>query len=335
MRSYCHAPSAATLVLVMLAPAAASGAGSVDYFVAVDNLETIATGTYAGLPNPNFARLTLFVAHRSAEDPTGNHFHAIGPYTYTGIEGGPAFEIPTSTNNRIPEISTGFLPLLLHPGTDGHRRHFVSLPTESEYTNLRIASIQSLADFPPDSPDGLLFRSSAGRWVSRLDGSQVALQRVSLTSGLHVSDEDGRPILLERLQVLGDGNTLALFPTYLTNRLTPVGTYSATLKLVDLRPSEQRFGDSGRFTFDFRVAKRGDLDGATTSTATTSACWRPASATVRAAPTTLATSTRMGASIGSTGGFSFSCCVGKPRRLEPGALSSARPASGSWRVEAI
>jgi hypothetical protein len=40
-----------------------------------------------------------------------------------------------------------------------------------------------------------------------------------------------------------------------------VGTYSATLKLVDLRPSDERFGDSGRFTFDFRVPKRGDVDG--------------------------------------------------------------------------
>ena len=121
--------------------------------------------------------------------------------------------------------------------------------------------IQSLADFPPDSPDGILFRSSGGRWASRLDGAQVALQRVSLTPGLHAVDERGRPILLERLHGLGEGNTLALFPTYLTHRLAPVGTYSATLKLVNLRPSDRRFGDSGHFTFDFRVPKRGDLDG--------------------------------------------------------------------------
>ena len=253
----------ATLVLGMLPAAAVSGAEPADYFVAVDNLEIIATGTYAGLTNPNFGRLTLVVAHRSAEAPASNHFHAIGAFSYATIEGGgpEPVVLATSTNYRIPEISTGFLPLLLHPGTGGHRRHLVSLPTESEYTNLRIASIQSLDDFPPDSPEGILFRSSGGRWVSRLDGSQVALQRVSLTPGLHVSDEDGRPILLDRLQELGDGNTLALFPTYLTNRLATVGTYSATLKLVDLRPTEQRFGDSGRFTFDFRVAKRGDLDG--------------------------------------------------------------------------
>ena len=251
----------AALVLGMLAPAAISRAEPADYFVAVDGLETLASGTFAGLPNPNFGRLTLLVAHRFAENPTNNHFHAIGAYTYASLEGGPPFEISTSTNNRIPELSTGFLPLPLHPGTGLHRSHLVSLPTESEYSNLRIASIQSLAGLPPGSPDGILFLSSGGRWASRLDGAQVALQRVSLTPGLHASDERGRPILFKRLHELGDGNTLALFPTYLTHRLAPVGTYSATLKLVDLRPREQRVGDSGRFTFDFRVPKRGDLDG--------------------------------------------------------------------------
>jgi hypothetical protein len=251
----------AALVLGMLAPAAISRAEPVDYFVAVDGLETIASGTFAGLPNPNFGRLTLLVAHRFAEDPTRNHFHAIGAYTYASLEGGPPFEISTSTNNRIPEISTGFLPLPLYRGAGLHRKHLVSLPEESEYSNLRMASIQSLASLPPDSPDGILFLSSDGRWASRLDGAQVALQRVSLTPGLSVSDERGRLILLERLYELGDGNTLALFPTYLTDRRAPVGTYSAPLKIVDLRPREQRFGDSGRLTFDFRVPMPGDLDG--------------------------------------------------------------------------
>jgi hypothetical protein len=110
--------------------------------------------------------------------------------------------ISTSTNNRIPEISTGFLPLTLYRGVGLHRKHRVSMPTESEYSNLRIASIQSLAGLPPDSPDGILFRSSGGRWASPLDGTHIALQRVSLTPGLHVSDEHGNPILLRRLHEL-------------------------------------------------------------------------------------------------------------------------------------
>jgi hypothetical protein len=115
----------------------------------------------------------------------------------------------------------------------------------------------------PDIDDGKTVISvrQGGRRASPLDGAHVALQRVSLTTGLFASDDRGRPILTERLHALGDGNTLALFPTYWTHRVAPAGTYSATLKLVDLRPGDQRFGDSGRFTFDFRVPKRGDLDG--------------------------------------------------------------------------
>jgi hypothetical protein len=245
----------------MLTSATLVRAEPADYFVAVDGLETLTSGTFTGMPNPNFGRLTLLVAHRSAENPTGNHFHAIGAYTYASIEGGPLFQIATSTNNRIPEISTGFLPLTLRPGTGRQRSNLVSLPTESEYSNLRIESIQSLAVHPPDSPDGILFLSSDARWTSRFDEALVALQRVSLTPGLQVADERGNLILAERLYAIGDGNTLALSPTYLTHRLAAVGTYSATLKLVDLRPAARRFGDSGRFTFDFRVPQRGDVDG--------------------------------------------------------------------------
>jgi hypothetical protein len=251
----------AALVLGMLDSAAILHAQHVDYFVAVDNLETLTSGTFEGLPNPNFERLTLLVAHRFAENPSSNHFHAIGAYSYVSLEGGPPLVISTSTNNRIPEISTGFLPLTLQPGTGRHRKHLVSMPNESEYSNLRIASIQSLAALAPDSPDGILFRSSGGRWASPLDGAQVALQRVSLTPELHVSDEHGRPILHRRLHELGDGNTLEVFPTYWTHCTARVGTYSATLKLVDLRSGEGHLGDSGRFTFDFRVPKHGDLDG--------------------------------------------------------------------------
>jgi hypothetical protein len=251
----------AALILGTLDSAPISHAQPADYFVAVDNLETLTSGTFEGLPNPNFGRLTLLVAHRFSEDPTRNHFHAIGAYTYASLEGGPPFVISTSSNNRIPEISTGFLPLTLQPGTGLHRQHLVSMPTGSDYSNLRIASIQSLAALPPDSPDGILFGSSGGRWASPLDGAQVALQRVSLTPELHASDEHGRPILLRRLHELGDGRTLEMFPTYWTHRAARVGTYSATLKLVDLRPGEEHLGDSGRFTFDFRVPKAGDLDG--------------------------------------------------------------------------
>jgi hypothetical protein len=114
-----------------------------DFFVAVDNLETFTTGTFAGLPNPNFGRLTLLVAHRSPDDPEDNHFHAIGAVSYASLEGGGQKIIETSTNNRIPEIHTGQLPLQLLPRSLLDQRangngFFITHPTDTEYSHLKI-----------------------------------------------------------------------------------------------------------------------------------------------------------------------------------------------------
>jgi len=236
-----------------------------DYFVAVDNLETFTTGTFAGLPNPNFGRLTLLVAHRSPDDPSESHFHAIGAVSYASLEGGGQKVIETSTNNRIPEIFTGQLPLQLLPRSLLEQRakgkaSLVSHPTDTEYSHLKIESIQVLNAFP-DSPEGLLFNSSDGRWATPLDGAIVALQRISVTPGLRVANEEGKGILSAGVYELGEGNTFSFFPTYSTRRSAEVGTYSAAFKLVDARTTVTPLQESGRFTFDFRVARAGDIDG--------------------------------------------------------------------------
>jgi hypothetical protein len=237
-----------------------------EFFVAVDNLETLTTGTFAGLPNPNFGRLTLLVAHRSADDPSENHFHAIGAVSYVSVEGGGQKVIETSTNNRIPEISTGQLPLQLLPRSLLEQRakrnaSLVSHPTESEYSHLKIESIQVLKDFDPASPEGLLFHSSGGRWTTPLDGAIVALQPISVTPGLRIANEAGKEISSVRVYELGEGNTFSFFPTYSTKHSADVGNYSATFKLVDARSTGTPLEESGRFTFDFRVARPGDIDG--------------------------------------------------------------------------
>jgi hypothetical protein len=237
-----------------------------DFFVAVDNLETLTTGTFAGLPNPNFGRLTLLVAHRSPDDPSENHFHAIGAVSYASVEGGGQKVIETSTNNRIPEISTGQLPLQLLPRSLVEQRakgnaFFISHPTDTEYSHLKIESIQVLKDFDPASPEGLLFHSSGDRWMTPLDGAIVALQPISVTPGLDIANEEGKEILSEGVYELGEGNTFSFFPTYATKRSAEVATYSATFKLVDARSTGTPLQESGRFTFDFRVARPGDIDG--------------------------------------------------------------------------
>jgi hypothetical protein len=247
-------------LLFVLGSALAAPAVEPHYFVAVDRLETLTSGTYTGLPNPNHGRLTLLVAHTDDEDPIGNHFHAIGAYSYTGPVESPAV-ISTNTNNRIPELSTGALPLRLLLGTGVFESRLASRPTGEEYSDLRLASIQVLSGFPGNSPEGILFHSSEGRWAAPLTDVVVALQRVSVTPGLHLADETGEEIPPEGFHPLGAGDLFTFVPVYWAEGTAPVGTYSATWKLVDVGTGEARRGESGRFTFDLRIPAPGDLDG--------------------------------------------------------------------------
>jgi hypothetical protein len=248
-----------TLVMV-LGGALTARAVEPHYFVAVDSLATLTSGTYAGLPNPNYGRLTFLFAHPSEENPSSSHFHAIGAYSYAGPVESPTV-IPTNTNNRIPELSTGDLPLRLLPGTGVFEGRLASRPTGEEYSDLRVASVQVLSGFPGDSIEGFLFRSSEGRWTAPLTDAVVALQRVSRTPGLHLAEATGAEVPPEGLHALGAGDTFRVAPVYWTERTAPVGTYSATWKLVDVGTGETRLGESGRFTIDFRVPAPGDLDG--------------------------------------------------------------------------
>ena len=78
----------------------------IGFYVGIDSLATIASGTYAGLANPNYGRLTYLMEH-------GNHFHGIGAYSYTGGAAAPVIN-GSNANNRIPELSARISPL---PGT--------------------------------------------------------------------------------------------------------------------------------------------------------------------------------------------------------------------------
>jgi hypothetical protein len=247
-------------LLIILGSALAAPAVEPHYFVAVDSLQMLTSGTYAGLPNPNHGRLTLLVAHTDDEDPSNNHFHAIGTYSYTGPVESPTV-ITTNTNNRIPELSTGAFPLRLLPGVGVFEGRLASRPTGEEYSDLRLASVQVLRGFPGDSPEGILFHSSEGRWAAPLTDAVVALQRVSVTPGLHLADEAGAEVPPEGLHPLGAGDLFTFAPVYWAEGTAPVGTYSAAWKLVDVGTGEARLGESGRFTFDFRVPAPGDLDG--------------------------------------------------------------------------
>jgi hypothetical protein len=230
-------------LLALITIATGVQAHAMTYFVAVDNGPTVTFGPYQGLPNPNQGRLTFLYAHTSEENPESNHFHGIGAYSYAGPLENPHV-VPTNSNNRIPEGFSEEPPLRLFPGRatsalallnpkqyGGFR--FISKPYESEYSDLTIASIQSLSTFPADSPEGYLFHSSGGRWASPLSGAIIAVELVAISEGLHIADETGEEILhhVGDVHVLGEGNSFSFTPVFWTDGRTAAGTYSVTLRV--------------------------------------------------------------------------------------------------------
>ncbi len=83
-----------------------------NYYIGVDGLADIASGTYAGMANPNAGRLTFLYAHTYPASPGSNHYHSKGIYTYTGGASAPVAVV--SSSNFLPE-SGG--PLSMVAGT--------------------------------------------------------------------------------------------------------------------------------------------------------------------------------------------------------------------------
>ncbi|WP_246163108.1 all3515 family Zur-repressed PEP-CTERM protein [Brasilonema sennae] len=227
-----------------------------EYFVGLDTLQVLTSGTYAGLENPNYNRLTFLYAHRE-ENPTTNHFHGIGAYSYSGSKDSPTIT-STNTNNRIPEPYTQQSPLTLLPGTGVFSGRLVSTPTNEEYSNLKTQPVLSLKN-STESEDQYLFNSSNRRWQGSLQGATTGLQLVSISDGLNVTDKSGSNLFnsVGDIYTVGSSDNFYFNPTFWTNATAPLGTYSATFKLIDNGTTNNRtaLGESGTFSFDFKVEK--------------------------------------------------------------------------------
>lgn len=223
-------------------------ASLVEYYVGVDSLQTIASGTYAGLSNPNFGRLTFLYAHPDDTTPANNHYHGIGAWSYSGPAASPTVNA-TNTNNRIPETFTNQAPLPLFPGQGAQAGKWVSQAVPGlEYSDLQWKSTQSLSSASPGTPEHFLFTSSGNRWAGPLDHTNLALELVDVTPGLHLADQTGAPSLstIGQTYALGDGNLLSFHPSFFTTEATQP-RYSAAFRLVDLNGTLQ---NSGTFHVD-------------------------------------------------------------------------------------
>lgn len=225
------------------------------YYVGIDGRQTIATGTYAGLANPNYQRLTFLFPHLEP-DPTSNHFHGLGAYSYEGDPASPTV-VSTSTNNRIPEPWTNLPALDLLPGTGVFSDRRISSRTENEYSNLKIGSIKSLEADLGEPAINNLYNSSEGRWTGSLGNAQIGWQLVSITPGLGVADAQGNDLFsgVGDTYALGTGDSIDFTPIFYTSKSAPLGNYSATFRLVDLGTGEGYTPvlESGTFSYDFKA----------------------------------------------------------------------------------
>ncbi len=224
------------------------------YFVGVDGLATLTSGTYSGLANPNAGRLTYLYAHWNFDNPGTNHYHGIGAYSYTGPAGSPT-SVSTNANNALPESYTGLGPLSLIEGSGAFAGRLVSglgtAEQDHHYGDLQLFSTQVL-DGSLAVGEQQMFDSSGGRWTGSLAGSILALELVSRTEGLFVSDGSALDVFSgpNPLFTIGSGDELDWTPLFWVDGASASGIYSATFRLIDL---EGIRGDSGTFTFNFQA----------------------------------------------------------------------------------
>lgn len=222
------------------------------YYVGIDGREILPSGTYAGLTNPNYNRLTFLFPHIE-EDSSTNHFHGIGTYSYTGDASNPTI-VPTNTNNRLPESYTGMSPITLLPGSGIFNNKFISQATGEEYTNWTIKPIKSLLDYSGDEAADYLYNSSGGRWQGLLGDATIGLELVSITDGLKVADASGVDLFnaVGDIYSIGQGDDFSFTPIFYTDKSANTGKYSATFRLRDLNGTTS-LGESGTFNVDFQV----------------------------------------------------------------------------------
>lgn len=240
----------ALCALSLLLAATAARAAIHNYYVTVDARPTLTSGAYLGLPNPNSGRLLLLYAHPNEEEPSSNHFHGIGAYSYTGTP--PTHSIvPTNGNNRLPETFAGQAPLTLKPGSGPFAGKLVSGENGEHYSDLTLYSIRALAADAggnPASPEGYMYGSNPGYTNTPMTGLNLGLEVVAMSPGLKLGAV-GLTAPGAILPVGGEAS-LPFEPVFWTDAGTAPGTYSAALRFVD---QSATFAPSGTFHFDFAV----------------------------------------------------------------------------------
>lgn len=268
----------------------------VNYYVAIDNAES--EPSWSGyrdqdgdgtaeidLANPNQGRLTFLYAHHIEEDPSTNHFHTIGRYSYSGelasptivdsnefsfwsgdifIQGLPGHLIP----EQFAEFGMALPPLPLLPSEGTFDGKLTSIPwgdTGSTYANMEIRPTADLLPYEEGTPENYMLRGLepfGEDYDDSLAGAEIGIELLDLTSGLNIGSLSDTNVLANvgDTVAIGSGDDFSFTPVFWTESDAAEGIYSATMRLVDLRANGDAFLPSGQYTFSFSVPLAADFD---------------------------------------------------------------------------
>ncbi len=243
-----------------------------EYYVGRDLRTTIPSGVYAGLPNPNFNRITFLYAHTYIATPESNHYHGKSTFTYFGPNLGPDTAVQpfngTATGeprNYLPEGPFGSSPRLqLLPGSGVFAGKWVSgLDPDEDFGRITIKSVDSLAGAPTGSPTQVLFDSSGGRWNGLIAGSVLTLELVAISPGLSVANTVGSILMTtpgDQVLMGGGDASLSFTPVFVTE-IGHQADLFATFRILDTGTGNAGgpFGASGQFTFNLVVPEPATL----------------------------------------------------------------------------
>ncbi len=251
--------------------AASSQAAMKHYYIAVDPTPTVSDWSlFGGLPSPNANRLTFLYAH-AMDDPSHNHFHTMGCWSYTGDVDDPTVvnhcvysflnegQAVQMTGNTIPEqfdeMGMGVEPpLSLQAGAGIYEGKFTTGARDDEiYSDLDIRTVHELFPFEEGTPEHFMLHGTDAygeKWDTSLAGAVIAVELVSKSPELNIGTSTDLSILSNPgdRYVVGAGDTLAFLPVLWVEADAPVADYSVTLRFVDVRPMGWPLGESGEIT---------------------------------------------------------------------------------------
>ncbi|MFM7577874.1 MAG: all3515 family Zur-repressed PEP-CTERM protein [Microcystaceae cyanobacterium] len=221
-----------------------------------DNRAILPSGTYAGVSNPNYNRLSLLFPH--LHDPVSTSgFHGIGIYSYIGPTDNPTI-IPTNTNNQLPETGQA-PPLSLTTGQGVFANKVVSGVTEQNmYSDLKMKPVAHLKEDLDDPFAYAIYHAGNDRWNGLLgDDASISIELVSISPGLGVANEQGQNLFsnLGDTYLIGQGDHFSFTPIFYADPSTTVQTYSASFRLLDTNSNNGRtpWLPSGTFSMNFQA----------------------------------------------------------------------------------